>query len=63
MNSVSCKTMQTSPHLTTSDPTEAGALQPATRERAATLGRAIAAERGVDNAVAAIERFCGRQGA
>ncbi|WP_432260450.1 hypothetical protein [Cupriavidus sp. TMH.W2] len=55
--------MQTSPHLTTSDPREAGALQPATRERAATLGRAIAAERGVDNAVAAIERFCGRQGA
>lgn len=35
--------------------------QPTTRERAATLGRAIAAERGVDNAVAAIERFCGRQ--
>ncbi|RDK07602.1 glycosyltransferase [Cupriavidus lacunae] len=37
--------------------------QPATRERAATLGRAMAAERGVDHAVAAIERCCGRQGA
>lgn len=37
--------------------------QPATREKAAMLGRAIAAERGVDNAVAAIERFCGRRGA
>ncbi|MCY1254394.1 O-mycaminosyltylonolide 6-deoxyallosyltransferase [compost metagenome] len=39
------------------------AEQAATRERAATLGRAMAAERGVDHAVAAIERFCGRQGA
>jgi len=39
------------------------AEQSATRERAATLGRAMAAERGVDHAVAAIERFCGRQGA
>jgi aldehyde:ferredoxin oxidoreductase len=35
--------------------------QPATRERAATLGRA--AERGVNHAVAANERFGGRQGA
>ncbi|WP_037025275.1 glycosyltransferase [Cupriavidus sp. GA3-3] len=39
------------------------AEQPATRERAARLGRAMAAERGVDHGVAAIERFCGRQGA
>ncbi|MNJ02597.1 hypothetical protein D3C73_1626110 [compost metagenome] len=37
--------------------------QAGTREKAATLGRAIAAERGVDHAVAAIERFCGRHGA
>lgn len=34
--------------------------QPETREKAAALGAAIRAERGVDNAVAAIETFCRR---
>jgi len=32
--------------------------QAGTRHKAATLGRAIAAERGVDNAVATIGKFC-----